>query len=111
MRPYTGSVVRYQVSTQGGASPRWARDGREIIFGNRRSLWSAPVRTSPTFIAEPPQMLFELPEDILGDYDVSPDGQHFVMVQNDPIELRPFDLVVIPGWIEEMRARLAAAAK
>ena len=54
-------------------------------------------------------MLFELPEDILGDYDVSPDGQHFVMVQNDPIELRPLDLVVIPGWLEEMKARLAAA--
>jgi hypothetical protein len=50
-----------------------------------------------------------LPEDTLGDYDVSPDGQHFVMVQNDPIELRPFDLVVIPGWVEEMKARLAAA--
>jgi hypothetical protein len=48
-------------------------------------------------------------DDILGDYDVSPDGQLFVMVQNDPIELRPFDLVVVPGWIEEMKARLAAA--
>jgi hypothetical protein len=54
-------------------------------------------------------MLFELPEDIKGDYDVPPDGQHSVMFQNDPIELRPFDLVVIPGWVEEMKARLAAA--
>jgi hypothetical protein len=54
-------------------------------------------------------MLFQWPEGILGDYDVSPDGQHFVMIQHDPIELRPFDLVVIPGWVEEMKARLAAA--
>jgi hypothetical protein len=27
----------------------------------------------------------------------------------DPFELRPLDLVIVPGWIEEMKARLAAA--
>jgi Tol biopolymer transport system component len=109
VRAYAGSAARYQVSTQGGGTPRWASDGREIFFRSGRSLWSAAVRMSPAFIAEPPQKLFEWPEDILADYDVSPDGQHFVMVQNDPIELRPFDLVVIPGWVEEMKSRLAAA--
>ena len=109
VRAYSGSGGRQQVSTQGGDSPRWSRDGREIFFSNGGRLWSAPVRTSPAFLAGPPQLLFERPEDIEGDYDVSPDGQHFVMVQNDPIELRPFDLVVIPGWVEEMKSRLAAA--
>jgi hypothetical protein len=29
-------------------------------------------------------------------------------VQADPLELRPFDLVVIPGWSDEMKARLTA---
>ncbi len=109
VRAYFGSGGRQQVSTQGGDHPRWPRDGREIFFRSGRSLWSAAVRTSPLFIAGPPLKVFELPEDILGDYDVAPDGQHFVMVQNDPIELRPFDLVVIPGWVEEMKSRLAAA--
>jgi hypothetical protein len=62
------------------------------------------------FSAEPPQKLFDIREDIWIDYyDVSPDGQRFVMVQKDPLELRPFDLVVVPGWVEEMKARLAAA--
>ena len=31
------------------------------------------------------------------------------MIQKDPFELRPVDIVVVPGWAEEMRARLAAA--
>jgi len=31
------------------------------------------------------------------------------MVELDPFELRPLDLVVVPGWVEEMKARLAAA--
>jgi hypothetical protein len=31
------------------------------------------------------------------------------MIQRDPLELRPFDLVVIPNWVDEVKARLAAA--
>jgi hypothetical protein len=31
------------------------------------------------------------------------------MVQRDPLELRPIDLVVVPGGVEEMKSRLAAA--
>jgi serine/threonine-protein kinase len=61
VRPYAGSDVRYQVSTRGASPPRWASDGREIIFRSGRILWSVPIRTSPTFMAGPPQMLFELP--------------------------------------------------
>jgi len=110
MRAYNGSAVRHQVSNQGGIFPRWSRDGREIFFQNAGSLWSAPVRTSPTFSSEPPQKIFDIPEDIWSDYyDVSPDGQKFVMVQRDPLELHPLDLVIVPGWVEEMKARLAAA--
>jgi hypothetical protein len=48
------------------------------------------------------------PGDSAGFYDISPDGQKFLMVQDDPLELRPFDLIVVPGWVEEMKARLTA---
>jgi len=109
VRPYTGSAVRYQVSTEGGVVPRWSHSGEEIFFRSGRSLWFARVRTSPSFTADPPQKLFDLPEEIAGRlYDVSPDGQRFLMVQVDPLELRPLGLVVIPGWVEEMKARLTA---
>jgi serine/threonine-protein kinase len=112
VREYSGSGARHQVSTQGGRSPRWSRDGREIFFDSQRSLVSPPVRAEPTFLSEPPRKLFPLPDEILikfGFYDVSPDGRHFVMVERDPFELRPVELVVVPGFIEEMKARLATA--
>lgn len=51
------------------------------------ALYSAVVRTSPTFVAEPPRKLFDLPEEILpgfDSYDVAPDGQRFVMIEKDP---------------------------
>ena len=76
-------------------------------------LSSAAVRTSPTLASDAPRELFRLPEEIRVGvsqfYDVSPDGQHFVMVEKDPFELRPLDLVIVPNWVEEMEARLATA--
>ncbi len=109
VRAYMGSAVRHQVSTRGGRRSRWSRDGREIFFLSGGSLWSASVQTSPAFDAEGPQKLFDVPDDIeRRDYDVSPDGQRFLMIQRDPLELRPLDLVVVPGWVEEMKSRLAS---
>jgi Tol biopolymer transport system component len=113
VRHVSGTGGKHQVSTHGGLYPRWSHDGTEIIFSKEGSLWSAAVRTSPTFASDPPRKVFELPDEIRISgsrfYDVSPDGQHFVMVQKDPFELRPLDVVIVPGWIEEMKARLAAA--
>jgi serine/threonine-protein kinase len=110
VRPYSGSGGRHRVSIDGGSWPRWSRDGTEIFFTNRESLWSAVVRTMPTFSSDPPRKLFDLSDDLQTDiafYDVSPDGQHFVLVENEPFELPPPDLVVVPGWVEEMKARIA----
>jgi hypothetical protein len=103
------------VSAQGGRRPLWSRDGREILFVTTqdRAMMSAAVRTSPTFASEPPRKLFDVPEEILfgfGFYDVTPDGQRFLMIERDPFELRPLSLVIVPGWTTERQARLAAAA-
>jgi hypothetical protein len=42
-------------------------------------------------------------------YDVTPDGQRFLMVQQDPFELRPIERVLVPNWVEELKLRVAAA--
>lgn len=109
VRAYPGGESKYQVSTQGGVVPRWSHDGREIFFLDGRAIWSAAVHTAPTFASEPPRRLFVLSDEAMGGFDPSPDGKRFVMGEKDPIELRPLDLVIIPGWVEEMKSRLAAA--
>jgi hypothetical protein len=62
-----------------------------------------------TFSAKAPRKLVAIPEDIAADFfDVSPDGRRFVLIQRDPLELRPLDLVIVPSWVDEMKARLAS---
>jgi Tol biopolymer transport system component len=109
--PYPGPGPRYQVSTQGGSNPRWSRNGREIFFTSRGTLSSSAVRTSPTFAADPPRELFTLPDEIVRGwvfYDATADGQRFVMIEKDPLELRPIELVLVPNWVEELKARMTA---
>ena len=71
---------------------------------------SAAVRIQGEFSSEPPRELFAIPEDIdltFRFYDVTPDGNRFVMVRKDPFELRPLELVFVPNWIAELESRMA----
>ncbi|MDX1493379.1 MAG: protein kinase [Longimicrobiales bacterium] len=79
---------RWQVSNRGGSRPVWSRNGRELFFGDENdNMVVAQVDGSGTaFVASSPRILFATPSDIdTGDlglpYDVSPDGQRFMMAQ------------------------------
>ena len=68
-------------------------------------MMAVDVQTAPAFRALKPKNLFE------GRYvnlyfDVSPDGQRFLMVK--PAEARPTELHFVVNWFEELR-RLAPA--
>ncbi len=111
-RPYAPPGPRHQVSVGGGEAPRWSANGREIFFVSGGSLWSVPVRSAPRFAAGAPQELFDVPEEIWqsnGFYDATPDGQRFVMVLKDPFEMRPIEVTIVPNWLEELQAKMAAA--
>ena len=69
------------------------------------------MRTEPTFRAEPPSPLFQS-EHPFGDaetshWDVMPDGQRFVAVLMDEEEPEPEQIVVIPNFAEELKAKMA----
>ena len=77
-------------------------------------MMSASIATAPELRSGEPQVLFEIPSSLRGgvagrSYDVTPDGQHFLMVQR-PEGPTP-QIVVIPDFREEILARLAASAK
>ena len=76
----------WQISTAGGTHPAWSRDGRELFFLDpANALNVVRVDTSgPTFVAGPPVKVFDTPylePNPSRFYDVSPDGQRFLMDQ------------------------------
>jgi len=70
----------------------------------------AVVHLEPTFRAEPPSLLFET-EYPIDSWDVMPDGQRFVAVLRDEEKPEPEQIVVIPDFAEELKARFREAER
>ena len=68
----------------------------------------AAVQTEPTFDAEPPRLLFEIGNPIF-EFDIAPDGQRFIAILNDAEKPDPDQIVVIPDFAEELRAKFREA--
>ena len=91
----------------------WSPDGRELFFREGRKLMAVPVRTQPTFQPGSPRVLFEdrYSRNQYGppDYDITPDGQRFVMIQ-EPEEAAPEtrQIIYIPDFFDELKAKMAA---
>jgi dipeptidyl aminopeptidase/acylaminoacyl peptidase len=91
LRETRESSQQWQISFEGGVSPRWRGDGREIFFASPNgNVMSVSAELEPTFRAQKAQVLFALPDP--PDYltplfeDVSPDGQRILL--NLPVEGR-----------------------
>src|SRR5262249_48313074 len=101
---------RWQVSTGGGTQAAWARNGRELFYldGSNR-LTAVPVQTtSATFSAGNPIRLFDRAYTTpvgFRTYDVSPDGQRFLMIKDDQ-NATAASMVVVEHWSEELKARM-----
>lgn len=97
---------RWMVSTEGGAFPVWSRSGSELFYVNRATIMAVAVEArGETFAAQTPEALFSGPfETGSPQFDVTPDGRHFIMVEADP-DARPTQIQVIANWMEEIRRR------
>ena len=106
VRPYPKGEGKWQISVEGGAMPRWRRDGRELTFmDGEGTLFAVPVRLAPAFEAGRPLALFKSglrppPPDYYGgaaNYDVAKDGSRFLML-TVPRRGTPPPLNVILHW-------------
>ena len=100
---------RHQISADGGVQPVWRRDGKELFFLSNDGLWVVDVETEPRFVVGAPRLLFPIglvqvdPFD--ADYDVSPDGERF-LVKTKRADAPPVQIHVVMNWFEELE-RLA----
>ena len=113
MQPYPGPGGRTVISTEGGYGPVWSRDGKELFYRNGDRMMAVRVVTEPRFSASMPETLFEKASLSEGSaeggsrtYDVSPDGQRFLMVERGD---ESGELHVVLNWLEELEARVPGA--
>ncbi len=98
---------RTLVSSGGGFTPRWARDGSAIFFLDLSTrMVEARVTTEPEFTVLGTRVLFDASEYAQTslsrrNYDVAPDGR-FLMVRRADGS-RAGAMVVVEHWTEELR--------
>ena len=112
VQPFPGPGGKWMISTEGGEYPRWSRNSREIFFFSGDKLMSVDVETQPAFKAGTPHALFQATGYLsAGNYDVAPDGQHFLMIKQDDVITSPKELNVILNWSEELKRRAPPGKK
>jgi len=107
--PYPPTGASVQISTQGGEEPVWSHRSNELFYRNGRKWMVASYVTSPALSFEVPRLLFEgnyLNIDGV-EYDVSSDGQRFLLLK--PIEETSSrtQLNVVTNWFEELKRRVS----
>jgi hypothetical protein len=108
--PFPAGGPETRVSREGGTQPRWSPAGGELYFVHGDRLMAVTVTTSPSLAVSKPQPLFADPGLAMAGepgerrYDVSPDGERFVVV-TPSLEPggTPAAIRVAENWIEEFR--------
>jgi hypothetical protein len=101
---------KWQVSTEGGTEPLWSRDGSEIFYRIGNRMMTVRATTVPSFKTNTPQLLFEGVYDkgkaSRPAYDVTADGQRFLMVKTGDTESAPTRFEFVLEWFEELKGRV-----
>jgi len=105
-QPFPDPGPRRKVSTAGGLMPKWRHDGTELFYvAPDRRLMAVPVRKAANLEVGVPAALFETRIRMappFRNYDVSADGQRFLVVTMAAQEReRPVTLVV--NWMAGAR--------
>jgi serine/threonine protein kinase len=119
VQPFPGLGPRLQISNNGGTDPVWRRSGGELYYRSDKKMMVVSVTTSPEFRASAPKLLWEgnysggsgascgMPGASSSNYDVTADGQRFLMVRDDD-NGSSNRVVVVLNWAEEVKAKARA---
>jgi eukaryotic-like serine/threonine-protein kinase len=109
VQPYPGPGGKYQISVDGGTEPVWNPSGRELFYRSGGKMMAVDIAMQPSFSAGRPRMLFERPylsiQTTIPSYDVSPDGQRFLMLKPTEQTQATTQINIVQNWFEELKQR------
>jgi serine/threonine-protein kinase len=116
VQAFPGPGLKLQISNGGGTDPVWRRSGGELYYRAENKMMVVSVVTAPTFKASAPRQLWEgrysegtgascgMPGVSSSNYDVSADGQRFLMVRDEDQTASSTKIVVVLNWVEQLKA-------
>jgi serine/threonine protein kinase/Tol biopolymer transport system component len=106
MRPFPGPGEEWTISTDGGNEPVWARKTGQLFYRHGDAMMAVDITTAPTVVVGKPRKVFERSynrsDAFWPNYDVSPDGQRFLMIKGSP-PLAASRINVLLDWPEELK--------
>jgi serine/threonine-protein kinase len=105
------SDVRWQVSSSGGSSPVWSPKAQELYYRDiSNAVVAVPFEASGAIWrgGTPAKVIdakYAAPSDMFN-YDLSPDGQRFLMFKDRDESGTGGNLIVVLNWGEEVRRRV-----
>jgi len=115
VQSYPGPGPKIQVSTEGGSDAVWKPAGDELYYRNRTKMMAVAVKTKPSFVPGAPRVLFEgvyaegtssacgPPGPTSSNYDVSANGERFLMIKDSETDSVATQVNVILNWSEELK--------
>jgi serine/threonine protein kinase/Tol biopolymer transport system component len=109
VQAYPGPGAIAQISLEGGTGPLWAPDGQRLYYRDPtgKKVLVVSFTADPSLQVGKPRVLFE--GDFRFDYpygrtyDITPDGQRFLMLQNVELPPPPSQFNVVLNWFEELK--------
>jgi Tol biopolymer transport system component len=110
VQPFPNLNGKYPISTDGGAEPIWAKNGRELFYRNGDKMMAVTIAEKGDRL-EPgtPTLLFEGRFAVStvsgGDawYDVSPDGKRFLMLKTEDAPNGTARIIIVQDWTTELK--------
>ena len=105
VQPFPATGSKWQVSTTGGFSPRWRRDGNELFYvATDGRMMAVPISLGSTVEFDAALPLFQtmLPEAAYGAYDVAADGKRF-LIPMPPDGRDSTPITVMVNWMAARR--------
>jgi eukaryotic-like serine/threonine-protein kinase len=106
VQPFPSGGRKIQVSTEGGGTAQWSRNGREIFYRSQNRMMAVALRFPAVegvsdVEVEKPRVLFE------GGYEpvfsLTPD-ERFVMIRNLTDDFAPTEVQVVLDWIADLQS-------
>ncbi len=106
VRAFPDTGRKWVISKDGGTEPRWSKNGQSLYYRKDNKILRVPILSDQPFDFGNAEQVLEgpYPPSVyqVTNYDVSRDGQTFLMLQNKRPE--NLEIKVVLNWFEELEA-------